>query len=286
MSPVHLVTQAYGKEEIRTEALYALWSALAWRGEPPLDVHVYTDDAAPFGPLAGRVDVRVLSPEEIRDWRGPHDFIHRLKAAMIRDMVRRFPREKLAYVDADVFFTGPLAALFERIGPGRSVLHLREYSVATHDSAQMRKFRAHMGALSFRGRPLDLSRDMWNAGVVGMDPSLFAVVDEWMDWIDAIYPHYKRGLVEQYGICRLLQREGTVGPTDDLVFHYWFQKDDYVAAIRRELAALSAVPFENALTHLRANPIRLPRRYHRLTLRDRLQHHPRLRRLLFWTGQG
>jgi hypothetical protein len=286
MSRVHLVTQAYGKEEIRTEALYALWSALAWRGELPLDVHVYTDEAAPFAALQGRADVRVLSPEEIRDWRGPHDFVHRVKATMIRDMVRRFPREKLAYVDADVLFTAPLDALFARIGPGRSVLHLREYSVATHDSAQMRKFRAHMGALSFRGRPLDLSRDMWNAGVVGMDPSIFAIVNEWMDWIDAIYPHYKRGLVEQYGICRLLQREGAVGPTDDLVFHYWFQKDDYVAAIRRELAAVSALGFDAALAHLRANPIRLPRRHRRLTLRDRLQHHPRLRRLLFWGRQG
>jgi hypothetical protein len=286
MSRVHLVTQAYGTEEIRTEALYALWSALAQRGELPLDAHVYTDEAAPFAALASRVDVRVLSPEELRAWRGPHDFVHRVKAAMIRDMVRRFPREKLAYVDADVIFTAPLATLFERIGPGRSVLHLREYSVATHDSAQMRKFRAHMGALSFRGGPLDLSRDMWNAGVVGMDPSIFPAVDEWMEWIDAIYPHYQRGLVEQYGICRLLQREGTVAPTDDLVLHYWFQKDEYVAAIRRELAALSTLPFEDAFAHLRTNPIRLPRRVQRRTLRDRLQHHPRLRRLLFWTGRG
>lgn len=282
MSRVHLVTQAYGKEEIRTEALYALWSALAWRGDLPLDVHVYTDEAAPFAALDRRADVRVLSAEEIRAWRGPHDFIHRVKAEMIRDMVRRFPREKLAYVDADVVFTAPLAELFERIGPGRSVLHLREYSVATHDSAQMRKFRAHMGALSFRGQPLDLSRDMWNAGVVGMDPSVFPIVDEWMEWIDAIYPHYERGLVEQYGICRLLQREGTVAPTDDLVLHYWFQKDEYVAAIRRDLAALSALPFEDALARLRESPIRLPRRFQRRTLRDRLQHHPRLRRLLFW----
>jgi hypothetical protein len=278
MSRVHLVTQAYGKEEIRTEALYALWSALAWRGELPLDLHVYTDEAAPFAPVAGHADVRVLSAEEIRDWRGPHDFIHRLKAAMIRDMVRRFPGGKLAYVDADVFFTGPLAGLFERIGPGRSVLHEREYSVATHGSAQMRKFRAHMGALSFRGAPLDLSRDMWNAGVVGMDPCLFPVVDEWMEWIDAIYPHYKRGLVEQYGICRLLQREGGVSPADDLVFHYWFQKDDYVAAIRRELEALRPLPFDGALAHLRANVIRLPRRHQRPTLRDRLRR--------IWTGQG
>jgi len=278
MSRVHLVTQAYGKEEIRTEALYAAWSALAWRGDLPLDVHVYTDDAAAFAPLAAHVDVRVLSPEEIRDWRGPHDFIHRLKAAMIRDVARRFPSDGLVYVDADVFFTGPLPALAERIAPGRAVMHLREYPVPTHPSSQMRKFRAHMGALSFRGRPIDLSRDMWNAGVVGMDPAQLGIVDEWLEFIDAIYPHYKRGLVEQYGIGHLLQREAKVLPTDDLVFHYWFQKDDYVAAIRRELAAVGALPHDAALAHLRANVIRLPRREQRPTFVDRLRR--------IWTGKG
>lgn len=271
MSRVHLVTQAYGKEEIRTEALYAAWSALAWRGELPLDIHVYTDDAAPYAPLAGRIDVRVLSPEEIRAWRGPEDFIHRLKAAMIRDMVRRFPGEKLLYVDADVFFTGPLSTLFERIAPGRAVMHEREYPVATHPSAQMKKFRAHMGALTFRGKPVDLTRDMWNAGVVGMDPAQFALVDEWLEFIDALYPLYKRGLVEQYGIGHLLQREATVEPTDDVVFHYWFQKDDYVAALRRELEGLGGRPHEEALAHLRGNVIRLPVRKEHTSLLYRLR---------------
>ncbi len=278
MSRVHLVTQAYGKEEILTEAVYAAWSALAWRGELPLDVHVYVDDAAPFAPLAGKIDVRVLSAEEIREWRGPEDFIHRLKAAMIRDMVRRVPGEKLVYVDADVFFTGPMAELFGRVGPARGVMHEREYAVPTHSSSQMKKFRKHMGALSFRGRPIDLSRDMWNAGVVGMDPAQVAIVDEWLEFIDAIYPSYKRGLVEQYGIGHLLQREAKVGPSDDLVFHYWFQKDDYVAAIRRELALLSTLPFEASLEHLRAHVIQLPKRKQKTPLLARLKR--------IWTGQG
>lgn len=278
MARVHLVTQAYGKEEILTEALYAVWSALAWRGELPLDVHVYTDDAAAFAPLAGKIDVRALSPEEIRDWRGPHDFIHRLKAAMIRDLVRRFPGEKLVYVDADVYFTGQLAGLFERVGPGRAVMHVREYPVATHGSSQMRKFRAHMEPLRFRGRPIDLSHHMWNAGVVGMDPAQAVILDEWLEFIDAIYPHYKRGLVEQYGICHLLQREAEVVPADDLVLHYWFQKDDHVAAIRRELEVLRGLPLDASLAHLRANVIRLPRRRQRSSLLDRLRR--------IWTGQG
>jgi len=278
MSRVHLVTQAYGKEEILTQAVYAAWSALAWRVDLPLEVHAYVDDATPFSALAGKVEVRVLSPDEIRDWRGPEDFIHRLKAAMISDMVHRFPGDKLVYVDADVFFTGPLSGIFERVGARRAVMHEREYPVATHPSEQMRKFRKHMGALTFRGKPVDLSRDMWNAGVVGMDPAQFPIVDEWLEFIDALYPQYKRGLVEQYGIGHLLQREATVQATDDLVFHYWAQKDDYVAAIRTELAILGRLPFDEALRHVRENVIRLPARKAKTPLIARLRR--------IWTGQG
>lgn len=279
MRHVHLVTQAYGSCDVRTQALYAAWSALTFAERlPGCVLHVYTDDAASFAPLEGRIAVRVVSLDEIRAWRGPHDFVHRLKAEVIREMASRFPGEPLLYFDADVFFTGPIAAAFDRIGPGRSVMHEREYSVATHSSPQMRKFRRRMGGLTFRGRPIDLSRDMWNAGALGIDPAQFVILDEWIEFIDEVYPHYKRSLVEQYAISVLLQREATVAPADDLVFHYWFQKDDYVAAIERELDVLRTRPFAESLAHLRANRIRLPFRKQRSTFVDRMQR--------IWTGKG
>jgi len=276
MSRVHLVTQAYGSCDVRNEALYAAWSALAFADGLPLSVHVYTDDAASFAPLEGRIAVRVLSPDEIRAWRGPHAFVHRLKAEMIREMAGRFPNEPLLYIDADAFFTGLVARVFERIGPGRSVLHEREYSVATHASSQMKKFRRHMGGLTFRGQPIDLSRNMWNAGAVGIDPAQFGVLDEWIEFIDEIYPRYPRFLIEQFGISLILQREAAVAPADDLVFHYWFQKDEHLAAIRRELDLLRARPFAESLTHLRANRLRLPLRRQRSTFVGRMRR--------IWTG--
>ena len=274
MGRVHVVTQAYGLEEVRTQALYLAWSALAWRGDAPLDVHVYTDAPEAFGALADWIDVRRLSAPEIRAWRGPLDFVHRLKAEMVRDVVRRYPEDKLLYLDADVFFTAPAAAIFERIGPGRSVLHERELSVPASNAAQIRKFRRHLAPLRFRGAPIDLTRDMWNAGAVGLDPSVFPVVDEWIEFIDTVYPHYKRGLVEQYGICHLLQREGSVSPCTSEVFHYWFQKDEYVGAIRAALSQLGALPLDDALATVRAHPISLPppmERKHRTTLWDRVR---------------
>ncbi len=271
MARLHLVTQAYGREDVKEQALYAAASALAWAGDLPLDVHVYTDDAAFFAPLAGRVDVRVLSPGEIRAWRGPHDFVHRLKAEMIREMVRRFPEGKLLYVDADVAFRSPVAPVFARIGPGAAVLHVREYDILAHPTGQLRRFRRRMRKVTAGGRPVDLAHGMWNAGAVGLDQSHFPLVDRWLALVDEVYRQWPYWIHEQWAISQLLERAGKVSPADDVVFHYWAQKDEALAAIRPALEALRARPLEGALAELRARPLALPppaRR--RSTLRERI----------------
>jgi hypothetical protein len=281
MSRFRIVIQSYGLDEVRVQALYAAWSALAYADGEPLSVHVYTDDPAFFAPLGGALELRALSRDDIRSWRGPLDFTHRLKAMMIREMTRRHPADRLLYLDADMFFVAPVRPVFERITPAGSVMHEREYNVGTRESSQIRRFRKHMGRLSFRARPVDLGGDMWNAGAVGIHPSNFHVVDAWLEFIDTLYPSYRRGLVEQYGVSLLLQRSTKVSPCTDEVVHYWAQKDDYVAAIRAELELLRELPPADALAHLRASRIALPpppRRRHQRSVLERLRRAVGIRR--------
>jgi hypothetical protein len=277
MAGIHLLTQAYGSSEIRAEALYCAWSSLAWADGAPLVFHVFTDEPEAFAPLAGHLAIELITPERIRAWRGPQDFVHRVKPEIIREIAARFPDEQLLYVDADAFFTGPLARVLGRIGPGRSVMHTREYPVASHTSPQITKFRRDLASVTFRGAAIDLSFDMWNAGVLGLDPAQFDGLGEWLEFIDEVYPRCSRFLVEQLAISRILQRDSRLAAVDDVVFHYWFQRNDHRVAIRRALDVLATLPFEQSLEHLRANPIRLV---------YRRQHSPliaRMRRI--WTGQ-
>lgn len=275
MSPgarrVRLVTLAYGGEPVRTQALYCAWSALAWAEGLPLSVHVYTDEPAAYAALAGRIEVEPVSLDRIRAWRGPDDFVHRQKTELVRDVAVRFPDDPLLYVDSDTFFVGPVARAAERIAPGRSVLHVREFSVATHGTSQMKKFRREMRGVTFRGAPVRLDCDMWNAGAVGLDPAQFALLPEWLALIDAVYPRIQRFFVEQFAISLLLQRDTTVAAIDDVLFHYWFQKDEYTEELRRALAALAALPPAEADARLRASPIRLPYRKQGSTLAHRIR---------------
>ena len=266
-----LVTLAYGGEPVRTQALYLAWSALAWTEGVPLSVHVYADEPAPFAALDGRITFERISLDRIREWRGPDDFVHRQKTELIRDLAARFPGDRLLYVDSDTFFTGPVGRAAERIAPGRSVLHVREFPIATHGTSQMRKFRRAMRDVRFRGAPIDLACDMWNAGAVGLDPAQFGLLAEWLELIDAIYPDVRRFFVEQFAVSMLLQRDTAVSAIDDVLFHYWFQKDEYTEEIRRALSALAALPHERALEHLRATPLRLPFRKQGSTLAHRIR---------------
>jgi len=258
MRTCHLVTQAYGLDEIRVQALYLAHSALAWRGDLDLRVHLYVDDPAPFRGVEGRCELQVMTPERIRDWRGPCDFVHRLKPLMIQDLARAHPADPFLYLDADTFFVAPVEQVFARIGPGRGVMHLQEYPVATTETGQIQRFRKAMRKRRFEGAPVDLDGFMWNAGAVGIDPAQYGILERWIRFIDEIYPHYEKGLVEQYSISLLLQRAAAVAPCDDLVFHYWYQKDEYVAAIREQLAQLDGLEPAAQGRLLREHRIELP----------------------------
>jgi hypothetical protein len=264
-----LFPQAYGTDAFRAQALYLAWSALAWREGADVAVHVYTDAPGFFAPVAEHAELRAMSPAEIRSWRGRHDFTHRLKALLVQDMARRFPEDTLLYLDADTYLVAPLGGLLERIGPGRTLMHAREDHLLAPGNYHMRNFSRHLRRLSFRGGPIDVDRWMWNAGVVGMSPEYFPLVGDWVAFIDEVWPRYRRGLVEQYGIAMLLQQASQVSACEDQVVHYWYQKDEFTAGVVREVEELRGRPLEEALDRVRAHPVRVPfreRRYVRLPL--------------------
>jgi hypothetical protein len=259
--PVHrLLYLAYGREDIRTQALYAAMTALAHRGELALSVHVLTDDPGAFAPLAGRVALHAATPADVADWMGPERFALRAKPAALRDFVRRFGSDAVLLADADTFFVADVGRAFERIAPGAAVLWEREYPVRTSDTALMHRFRRHLRRARFRAAPIDLAVDMWNSGAVGLHPAQFALVDEWLAFVDEVYPATRRWILEQFAISWVLQKAGVaLSPCEDLLHHYWFEKPAHLAAVRAALEHACAVPLDDALAAIRSRPIDLPR---------------------------
>lgn len=260
--PLRLLYLAHTSDAVREQALFSALTALAHAGDVPLAVHVYTDAAEAFARLGDRIDVRVVSAEEVHAWSLPAGYNHRAKPSAIRDLFLRHPRDPILFADADTVFTGPIAALAARIRPSQAVMHEREYNVATSDLAVMHRFRRRLSKATFRGAPVELGWDMWNSGAVGLHPDHFpAVVDEWLAYLDEVFPQVHRWVLEQYALATALQRRGiAIAEAADQLVHYWFDKPAYAAAAHAILARTAALPLEDALAAIRASPIDRPRR--------------------------
>ena len=263
----HLLYIAHTSAPVRRQALWAALSALAFKGALPLRVHLWTDAPREFGRLEGEVELREVGAETVRGWIAPTGYQHRAKPAALRELARAFPGDKLALADADTFFKAPLAPLYERIGPGAAVMHQREYQVSERDSPMMHRFRRKLARARFRGAPVELDRTMWNSGVVGLGPDLFPLIDDWLAFLDEVWPQTRRWVLEQYALATLLQRAGhEIRPADDLLVHYWWDKPRHDQAIAEALARTEGRGLAAVLEELRAHPIEIarpPPRQHR-----------------------
>ncbi len=256
-----LLYVAHTSPAVREQALYSILSALAHRGDLEVAIHVYTDLPGAFEGVAGRVELTPVSADLVARWALPAGYRHRVKPAAMRDLASRHPDDKLLFADADTFFTGPLSTLFGRIGPRAAVMHEREYNVARSDLAVMHRFRRRMARATFRGAPAELGWDMWNSGVVGLHPALFPLIDDWLAYLDEVFPQAKRWVLEQYALASLLQRGGVaIAEAADVVVHYWFDKDGYSPEIHAAVERARALPLDGKIALVGANAIARPRR--------------------------
>jgi hypothetical protein len=252
---------AHTSPAVRRQALYSALSALAHGGDRPVAVHVYTDAPEAFSRLGERAVVTEVSRETFGSWALPARYHHRAKPAAIRDLAHRHPGDRILFADADTVFAGPASALFERMEPGAAVMHQREYNVGTSELAVMHRFRRHLKKATFRGAPVALHLDMWNSGAVGLHPDLFPLVDDWLAYLDEVFPQVKRWVLEQYALVSVLQERGiAIREAADVLVHYWFDKDAYSAAVDGALARTASWPLERALEYVRENPIARARR--------------------------
>jgi hypothetical protein len=249
---------ATGSEPVRVQALYSALTALAWRADLPLGVHVYTDVPEAFRELGAGVEVVAVDRERQRRWRGPWGFLYRMKPKVLEDLMRRFPSDPVLLVDADTYWTGAVARAFARIGPASAVMHEREYFVGTLGTQQIRNFRRRMGRGTFRGAPIDVDAWMWNSGVVGLHPTHAPILADWIDYVDEVHPRNRKPIVEQYAISWLLQRGlERLAPCDDVVVHYWSDKERHLSAIRATLERLRALSAAEGEALLRSEPLRV-----------------------------
>lgn len=264
-----LVYLSYGGQPTQVaETTYGVLSGRRAAG-PGTDVLLYTDSPSSYAGLP--VDLRVITPQEMTEWAGPHGYAHRRKTAVVDDALTALGAP-VVFVDSDTWFRRPATRLFERVGPGRTVLHLREGNL-DQGRAPDRELAAALDGRTYAqldGTPLTLARDvpMWNSGVVGIHPDDGHLVREALHLTDQVYAeHQELPTVEQLALGYFLESRTRVSPASDVVYHYWHPivRAPFHERLPSLLEETAALPLEQRLEALhRARP--------RLHGRDRAKH--------------
>jgi hypothetical protein len=256
--PGRIVYIVHGSERYHDQARFAVLTFLDLMlkaGRRDIQCLVYSDRPE-LVPAHELVRVFPVSTAEFRQWRGPLDFVHRIKLEVMRRAVGRFGAP-MVYLDTDTrWLKLPVEAFLELGGqPTQAAsrktlfLHTREgeLSPLLHPR-YFEALRANRGVGQILGNwkiPGSPPWAMWNAGAIGVGVGAEAFFDQALRLCDELLLRVRpRTYVEQLAVSLLAARDSTVKPLDHCVHHYWGVSAEFERDLRSFMPGIEALPTE------------------------------------------
>src|SRR6187551_3757079 len=109
-----LLFQAYGDIGNINECRFSLLKYFAVYNKPPSEtaIIIYTDQPNYFlsyTDFFSGIQLRLIDAEQIKEWRGADNFVHRVKIKIMQDCFTTF-KGSLLYCDTDTYILQPLTA--------------------------------------------------------------------------------------------------------------------------------------------------------------------------------
>jgi hypothetical protein len=212
----------FGPTEFHLQARLSILSALNFCDAR--DVAVVTDNPNEFRDLA--INVHEVTSAQIRRFRGPMNFVHRVKVEGMIHYHRQDPGP-FVYVDSDTFWLKDPMELGVQLEKGCSLMERQEGVVSPRYFARLDRF------LTQRAKSLEESgygftqrrRDMHIAGLVGLPGNgqrgeLLDSVLRFTDYLTVRFPQQTEW-VEQYAFSSILAEKQNLEAVEGFINHYW-----------------------------------------------------------------
>jgi hypothetical protein len=213
-----LVYLTYGnKPEYQLELTYSVLSVVHFMREDPEDIQIALITTAENRRDDLPVKHIIIDETQLLHWTLDGKYSHAAKYfALVRAMDEY--RGIVALVDTDTFFMAHPRHLFDRIGPGKSVMCDQELPLAHHSyyAGLLEKTKDGVAGYTVNG-----ASAMRNSGVLGVDWSLRSVMEEVLELMSALHAIEPIHNVEQFAFSSVLERHTTVSVCPDLIRHYW-----------------------------------------------------------------
>lgn len=171
------------------------------------------------------VIVEEIDSAIIKKWKGDLDFIHRLKIEAIRHVRDRYDGD-LLYMDGDTCFFNDAKPLIEKISSGRSLMHEFEGTLESRSNLTLKrthdfflkhpKIETSAGAIEIRA-----DQSLYNAGIIGISNSDAHLLEEVLEFNDALYPIYRNHVTEQLMFSYVLSQNTEISTCNERIYHWW-----------------------------------------------------------------
>lgn len=224
-----LVYLAFGPATYHQEACFSIVSALAHLpsiADPAIDIHVYTDNAEPYGKLP--VTVHLLDEATRTAWNQPHGYHFRSKHVLMRQVLQQYPQAVL--IDTDTFFRKSPLQLFQRVKPG--TLLCNSIDARYGHNPQCLLYTNLLDILKSRGLA-DTQMSLINSGVIGLCAEDAQVLDRSIAMMDEFYPLARTAYtLEEFCLAVAAYRNLELAECTDVIHHYWSRKAQFRAKIQ------------------------------------------------------
>lgn len=237
-----LIYQAYGQQKIIHQSLFSICSLLHVWPEYEGEILVYSDQGAAvreFFKGEARVRVVDVTMEQIKQWGGEQDFVHRVKLEILLDATK-YPSASSIYLDGDTIFNESPRDLFSSISKDISLMHVKEYELRAPLGPLPTKIARFVRGKEFQlgvGKKVVIpdSTSMWNAGLIGYARENESFLRTALQLTDALYGAYPKHVMEQLAVSYSLAEVSNILPADEVVQHYWASKEYYQVVIDQYL---------------------------------------------------
>lgn len=222
----YFVIQCYGKERILREAKFCVLSLLKFiKGDSGYKIILYTDNAPFFNDISEYVVCEPMTPQMVQEWKGEHNFIHRVKVKMLMQFAQKY-EGKFIYLDSDTWFKNHPQPLFDLIDDSNALLHLPEAQLKSNANPIIKKIHRFVKGKEFTiggGEKVSIPAAyyMWNAGVIGLQTPVMPLLERVLQLTDAMLAQYQKHVMEQLAFSYFLQKEYTPHRSDAIIEHYW-----------------------------------------------------------------
>lgn len=208
-----------GKPEYHLEAKYSILSALHQAQGACPRILLYTDEPAQF--IDWPVEVVVLDQETLSAWTGPAAYLHRRKAAAIRDALQY--AEQSIFIDTDTFFLASPVKLFERLAQAPWLVDEIEGVWHEYEGEDLHDVLAPYLA---QHHGVDRHMLLINSGVLGFQADATCLMEETLNLIDIMHPMVPRiHVIEQFAVGVAARHLGRPAESRGVIKHYFSGKN-------------------------------------------------------------